>query len=297
MKIMKLQLGLIALTAVASATLLAADSTELKSTTDTNSYALGMNMGKALRRIGVRSDELNTDMLVRGLRDGQTATNTLLTDEQMMQTLRSLQIEARKELDVRNKTEGAAFLAANKTKEGVKTVTVNLSSNKTAELQYKILAEGSGEPPKSNDTVTVNYRGTLVDGTEFDSSYKRGKPATFAANRVIRGWSEALTMMKPGAHWELFIPPELGYGERGAGGAIGPDATLIFDVELLSVKEPPPMPPAPADNHAGQPITSDIIKVPSKEEIQKGAKIEVIKASDLEKLKAQEKTNAPAQAK
>jgi FKBP-type peptidyl-prolyl cis-trans isomerase FklB len=130
--------------------------------------------------------------------------------------------------------------------------------------------------------VTVNYRGTLIDGTEFDNSYKRGEPWTTGVTGVIKGWTEALQLMKPGAKWELYIPSALAYGERGQGAQIGPNATLIFEVELVSVKKQEP-PPAP------EPVTSDIIKVPSKEEMDKGAKIEVIKKEDLEKLLKEQK--------
>jgi FKBP-type peptidyl-prolyl cis-trans isomerase FklB len=128
----------------------------------------------------------------------------------------------------KNKKEGEAFLAANKKKEGV----ITLPSG----FQYKAIKEGTGKTPKATDTVTVNYRGTLIDGTEFDSSYKRGQPATFRVNGVIAGWTEALQLMKEGSKWELFIPANLAYGERGAGAAIGPNAVLIFEVELISVK-------------------------------------------------------------
>src|SRR5205823_7796016 len=124
----------------------------------------------------------------------------------------------------------------------------------TSGLQYKALKEGSGAPPKATDTVVVNYRGTLVDGTEFDSSYKRGEPATFPVNRVIKGWTEALQLMKPGSKYQLFIPASLAYGERGAGQTIGPNATLIFDVELLSIK--PPEPAATVAPGAAAPGTS-----------------------------------------
>ena len=154
-------------------------------------------------------------------------------------------------------------------------------------LQYKVIAEGAGDSPAAHDQVTVNYRGKLIDGTEFDSSYKRGEPATFGVSGVIKGWTEALQLMKPGAKWELYIPSALAYMERGSGAQIGPNSTLIFDVELVSVKkqEPPPTP---------EPVTSDIIKVPSKEEMEKGAKIEVIKKEDLDKLmKEQQKAPAP----
>ncbi|MDW8310163.1 MAG: FKBP-type peptidyl-prolyl cis-trans isomerase, partial [Verrucomicrobiales bacterium] len=156
-------------------------------------------------------------------------------------------------------------------------------------LQYTILADGDGPSPGPEDLVTVHYRGTLLDGTEFDRS-PTNKPVEFAVNAVIRGWSEALTRMKAGSKWKLFIPPQLGYGERGAPPKIGPNAALIFDVELVSFRTPPPPtnpPPAP-------PITSDIIKVPSLEEMKKGAKIEVIKAEDVEKLQKQQQQEQAA---
>jgi FKBP-type peptidyl-prolyl cis-trans isomerase FklB len=127
----------------------------------------------------------------------------------------------------KNLSEGKAFLEENKKKEGVKT----LSSG----LQYKVLAEGFGKTPKAADNVTVNYKGTLINGAEFDNSYKRGQPATFKVNGVIKGWTEALQLMNEGSKWQLFIPPELGYGDRGAG-PVPPNSTLIFEVELISVK-------------------------------------------------------------
>src|SRR5204863_9102484 len=138
----------------------------------------------------------------------------------------------------KNTTEGEKFLAENKNKPGVKTT--------GSGLQYKVLKEGSGTPPKETDTVVVNYRGTLIDGTEFDSSYKRGEPATFPVNRVIKGWTEALQLMKPGAKYQLFIPSDLAYGPGGTGGDIGPNATLIFEVELMSVKPGEASAPSPA---------------------------------------------------
>ena len=127
-----------------------------------------------------------------------------------------------------NKKEGVEFLAANKSKEGV----VILPSG----LQYKILTEGTGPKPTASDTVVCNYRGTLISGAEFDSSYKRGQPASFPVNGVIKGWTEALQLMPVGSKWQLFVPAELGYGDRGAGADIGPGATLIFEVELLSIQ-------------------------------------------------------------
>ena len=128
----------------------------------------------------------------------------------------------------KNTAAGEKFLAENKKKDGVKTT--------ASGLQYKVLKEGSGAAPKETDTVVTNYRGTLIDGTEFDSSYKRGQPAVFPVNRVIKGWTEALQLMKPGSKYQLFIPASLAYGERGAGQEIGPNSTLIFEVELISIK-------------------------------------------------------------
>jgi FKBP-type peptidyl-prolyl cis-trans isomerase FklB len=138
------------------------------------------------------------------------------------------QEETRQYLAEKNMKEGETFLAENKTREGV----VALESG----LQYKILKSGDGEKPAAGDTVVCNYRGTLINGTEFDSSYKRGKPATFAVNRVIKGWTEALQLMPVGSKWQLFIPPNLAYGARGAGNLIGPNATLIFEVELIAIE-------------------------------------------------------------
>jgi hypothetical protein len=143
-------------------------------------------------------------------------------------------------------------------------------------LQYTVITEGIGEIPKSNDTVSVNYKGTLLNGKEFDSSYKRGQPAKFMVNRVVRGWTVALESMKVGSKWELYIPSSLGYGDTG-NASIEPGSTLIFEVELLAIEPPPAATPA------SQPLTSDIIKVPSAEELKIGAKIEVIKAEDAAK--------------
>jgi len=141
------------------------------------------------------------------------------------------QAEAMKTLGEKNRKEGEAFLAENKTKDGV----VALPSG----LQYKILKEGDGKKPTADDAVVCNYRGTLLDGTEFDSSFKRNQPATFPVKGVIKGWTEALQLMPAGSKWQLFIPPSLGYGERGAANLIGPNATLIFEVELISIQGKP----------------------------------------------------------
>jgi FKBP-type peptidyl-prolyl cis-trans isomerase FklB len=164
------------------------------------------------------------------------------------------QITASKEAATKNAAEGEKFLAENKKKDGVKTT--------ASGLQYKVLKEGSGPSPKETDTVVVNYKGTLIDGTEFDSSFKRNEPASFQVNRVVKGWIEALQLMKAGSKYQLFIPAALAYGERGAGQLIGPNATLIFEVELLSIKAPEPAAtvapgaPAPATSPAAKPSVS-----------------------------------------
>jgi FKBP-type peptidyl-prolyl cis-trans isomerase FklB len=192
--------------------------------------------------------------------------------------LRTRREEKRKILGEKNKKEGTEFLAANKSKPGVQLLPDG--------LQYKVLTEGKGPKPTTNDTVTVNYRGTLLDGTEFDSSYKRGQPASFRVTGVIKGWTEALQLMPVGSKWQLFIPSDLAYGERGSGMNIGPNATLTFEIELLSIKEPEK--PVAATTAPQQPVTSDIIKVPSAEELKKGAKIEIIKPDQIEKEKQKE---------
>jgi len=285
---MKMRLMTIWIIGLAAALAQAADKPEFKDAREKNSYSVGANWGNSLKKQEV---DVDLEVLIRGLREafvGQSA----LSDEQIRESMMALnkeirakQEEKRKQQGEKNKQEGEKFLAENKTKPGV----VALPSG----LQYKVLTDGSGESPKPGDVVTVNYRGTLIDGTEFDSSYKRGQPATFSVTGVIKGWTEALEQMKPGAKWQLFIPSDLAYGERGSGPTIGPNATLQFEVELVSSK---PAAPAPAAAPA-QPVTSDMIKVPSKEELEKGAKIEVIKAADLEKLQKEQKEKQQAEKK
>jgi FKBP-type peptidyl-prolyl cis-trans isomerase FklB len=181
--------------------------------------------------------DVDLEILVTGIKDALSGAKPLMTEQEMKETITALQKdlqakqqEQTKALAEKNKKEGEAFLAENKKKQGVITM--------PSGLQYKILTDGKGKSPKATDTVTVNYKGTLIDGTEFDSSYKRGQPATFAVNGVIPGWTEALQLMKEGSKWQMFIPSNLAYGERGAGGAIGPNAVLIFEVELISIKQP-----------------------------------------------------------
>jgi FKBP-type peptidyl-prolyl cis-trans isomerase FklB len=204
---------------------------DLRTQQDSISYMIGMDVGRNLK---AQSIDVNADALAQGIKD-IVADRAKLTDEEAQQLAQTLQHnmmakqeESMKAVQERNKKEGETFLAENKKKEGV----VTLPSG----LQYKIIKEGTGKKPKENETVTVHYRGTLVDGTEFDSSHKRGQPATFQVNGVIQGWVEALQLMPAGSTWELYIPPDLAYGERGAGQLIGPGQTLIFEVELISVK-------------------------------------------------------------
>jgi FKBP-type peptidyl-prolyl cis-trans isomerase len=209
----------------------------LKEKGDRVSYAIGVNVGVNLGNdFKSKSIEVNTDMFMKGMKDALTGGKRLLTDDEIEETmmafsaeLASKRAEAAKKAAEKNKQDGELFLAENKKKEGVKSL--------PSGLQYKVINEGSGKNPKSTDTVTVNYEGTLIDGSEFDSSYRRNEPATFTVNEVIPGWTEALQLMKEGAKWQLFIPSNLAYGEQGAGGVIGPDTTLIFKVELISVQE------------------------------------------------------------
>jgi FKBP-type peptidyl-prolyl cis-trans isomerase len=182
--------------------------------------------------------DLDAEVLSAAIRDALSGKESRLTDEEMLAAVASLQertvaaMQASiKEKAQKNLAEGEKFLAENKTKEGIKTT--------DSGLQYKVLEEGEGPSPKAGDTVTVHYRGTLVDGTEFDSSYQRGEPATFPLTGVIPGWTEALQLMKKGSKWVLFIPSELAYGERGAGNRIPPNSTLIFEVEMISYQETP----------------------------------------------------------
>jgi FKBP-type peptidyl-prolyl cis-trans isomerase FklB len=182
-----------------------------------------------------QSIDIDPDILAQGIKDVFAGGKLLLTEEEFRNTMENFRKDMMakqkmqmQEISDKNKKEGEEFLAENKNKEGV----ITLPSG----LQYKVIKEGDGNLPKATDTVTVHYRGTLIDGTEFDSSYGRGEPATFPVNGVIPGWTEALQLMKAGSKWQLFIPSNLAYGERGAGGRIGPNSTLVFDVELLSIK-------------------------------------------------------------
>jgi len=203
----------------------------LKTPKEKASYAIGQNIGKGLQKDGV---DVDSQSLARGIRDALAGSKSLLTPEEAQAALTALATEVRAKQQIRmeqlgaaNKKEGDAFLTANKAKDGL----VTLPSG----LQYKILTPGTGPKPTAADKVECNYRGTLIQGTEFDSSYKRGKPVTFQVGEVIKGWSEALQLMPVGSKWQLFVPPDLAYGDHGAGQEIGPNSTLIFEVELLSI--------------------------------------------------------------
>jgi FKBP-type peptidyl-prolyl cis-trans isomerase FklB len=208
------------------------------------SYALGMNIGRGLKN---QSVDIDPAILLRGLKDTMAANGKpLLTDQEAMDELKKLQTDAQqkqqakmKEEGEKNAADGTAFLEANKTKEGVHVLPDG--------LQYKVITEGTGPKPTATDTVVCQYRGTLIDGTEFDSSAKHGGPATFQVSRIIKGWTEALQLMPVGSKWELYIPASLAYGDRGAPGSpIGPNSTLIFEVELQSIKAPTAAAPSPA---------------------------------------------------
>jgi len=255
--------------------LFAADTNVLSDVKMRASYALGMMLATTWTQQGV---DVDNNLVLRGLNEKEAGGPMLLTIPEMQAALQEYQQitqakqqKLRAEMAVKNKSEGASFLATNKNNPGVITLPDG--------LQYKILVDGNGATPTPSDTVTVNYRGTFINGTEFDSSAATGRPAKFGIDGVIPGWTEALLKMKVGSKWQLFIPAELAYGERGRiNSSISPNAVLIFEVELLNTETPPP-------------ITSDIIKVPSNEEMKHGAKIETIKPEDLQKFQSQSKTN------
>ena len=230
---MKRRLAMAMCAAIAlSGAAFAADAPALKGDKEKLSYSIGMDIGGNLKK---QSVEVDPDLLAKGVKDSYGGGKTLLTEDEarlaittFQKTLMAKKAETMRILAEKNKVDGEKFLAENARKEGVKTL--------PSGLQYKELAPGTGKSPKTTDTVTTNYKGTLIDGTEFDSSYKRGEPATFPVSGVIPGWTEALQLMKEGAKWQLFVPANLAYGEQGAGREIGSNATLIFEVELISVK-------------------------------------------------------------
>jgi FKBP-type peptidyl-prolyl cis-trans isomerase FklB len=201
---------------------------ELETDTQKLSYIIGYQFGHSMQQQGI---DLDKKAFMLAIEDALNKTPSRISPEQAKEVMSAMQQRERQQQAERakkNKAAGEAFLKENKEKQGV----VELPSG----LQYKIIQQGKGEKPTASDTVVVNYRGTLVDGTEFDSSYERGEPVTFKADKVIPGWQEALKLMPVGSKWQVVIPPKLAYGERGAGHLIGPDETLIFDIELLEIK-------------------------------------------------------------
>ncbi len=207
-----------------------ASNVDLKSDKDSASYAIGTNIGQSMKQQGL---DVDADLLSAGLRDALKG-ESKLTDDQVRAILMAFQEKAMRQADEKRMKEGEEaikkatdFLAANKSKPGVMTT--------PSGLQYKVIKEGTGAKPKATDQVKVHYTGTLIDGTKFDSSVDRGEPATFGLNQVIPGWTEGLQLMTVGSKYMLYLPPSLGYGEQGAGGSIGPNQALIFEVELLEI--------------------------------------------------------------
>ncbi len=203
----------------------------LKTEKEKASYAIGQNIGKAMKKDAV---DIDPNILARGIKDAVTGAKPALTDEEAQAALQAFQAEMKAKMEAKaaaagsaNKTAGDSYQAANKTKPGVMTT--------TSGLQYRVLKDGTGPKPAASDTVICQYKGTTVDGKEFDSSYKRGQPAQFPVTGVIKGWTEALQLMPVGSKWELVLPPSLAYGERGAGPDIGPNSTLVFEVELVGI--------------------------------------------------------------
>jgi FKBP-type peptidyl-prolyl cis-trans isomerase len=231
MRFLRIGIGALVLGLLASQ-VFAAELPVLKSQKDKEAYAVGVDLAKNLRRQGI---DMNADATARGLRDGLAGTTLLMTEVELRTALNTFQTELKQKrartlasVAEDNRKAGEAFLAANKTKEGV----IVLPSG----LQYKIIEAGDGRKPTDTDTVEVHYRGTLIDQTEFDSSFSRGKPATFKVDGLISGWKEALKLMTTGSKWQVFIPSQLAYGEKGSGRYIGPNATLIFELELLAIR-------------------------------------------------------------
>ena len=207
------------------------EKTELKDQKQKVSYGIGYNLGQNLMRDNL---DLDAQVLAKGIMDAMTKQKPQMTEDEIRSTLLAFQQQLQKDAQAKmqkaaqaNVAKGKKFLADNAKKEGVKTT--------KSGLQYKVVKSGSGKTPKLTDRVTTHYRGRLIDGTEFDSSYKRNQPATFPVNGVISGWTEALQLMKEGDKWQLYIPSDLAYGERGSGPDIGPNEVLIFDIELLKV--------------------------------------------------------------
>jgi FKBP-type peptidyl-prolyl cis-trans isomerase FklB len=268
-------LGVAALVLSSPATRAAAlsDSTN---TIEKLSYSIGMSVGTSIKRGGF---EVDPKLVGDAIRDVLSGAEPKLTEAEAQQTIMSYQQELRAKreqervkLAETNRLASERFLAANKQKAGVKVHPVKISEGNTAELQYKVLAEGSGESPRAEDRVTFNYTVTTIDGKEIDSTAKRGQPMKTVLNHYrLAGVKEALLNMKPGAKWQLFVPATLAFGDMGDGQNVQPGSAVVYEVELVDVE-------------TVEPLTSDIIKVPSKEELDRGAKIEVIKPEDVKRM-------------
>jgi FKBP-type peptidyl-prolyl cis-trans isomerase len=195
------------------------------------SYGIGVNIGNNFKKLGF---DLDLNLLTKGIADVMSGAKPLLDDKELQETMDAFQKDTAARVSTKNKQEGAAFHADNKKKPGVTTL--------PSGLQYKVLKAGNGKSPKATDTVTTHYKGTLLDGTVFDSSYDRGEPTSFGVNQVIKGWTEALQLMKVGDKWQLFIPGDLAYGERGfPNSPIGPNVTLVFELELIKINAAEPI--------------------------------------------------------
>lgn len=250
---------------------------KFKTDLEKHSYAMGVLLaGDIKRQLSRGNYEHDAEIVIKAFSEALRGKPTVITDGEANVILRNYSTEIRKKAEEKRKEDGEkakvageAFLAANKSKEGVQVT--------ASGLQYKVLKAAEGAKAKGDDVVEVHYRGTLVDGTEFDSSYSRGQPASFGLSRVIKGWTEGLQLMPVGSKYQFVIPSELAYGQNGSPPKIPPHSTLIFEVDLLSVK-PQIAPPLPSS------VTSDIIKVPSADDLKKGAQIEVIKSTDAERL-------------
>ncbi|MDA7505487.1 FKBP-type peptidyl-prolyl cis-trans isomerase [Verrucomicrobia bacterium] len=266
---MKFIINMLIMTGLATMIANAASKDDLKDQKKRFGYGLGANYARNLKQNNL---DVDLDMFLQGMKDFLSG-ESLMSDQEIQSTtkevgdvVRAQRNAEQEKVAQKNAAEGESFLEANKTKEGVKT----LGSG----MQYKVVQTGEGPIPTASDKVRVHYKGTFIDGKEFDSSYKRNQPATFNVTGVIKGWTEALQLMKVGSKWQLFIPSDLAYG-NGGNRSIPPNSTLLFEVELLGIEETPKPKKA-------APITSDIIKVPSAEELKNGAKIEVIKKDKVD---------------
>lgn len=293
---MKTIVLILALGLSAAAPLLADVTNVLADARSRTSYAIGIAVGRNLARTLQMQDlQVDPDLVTRAVRDVLCSNATLLTPDEVQQTLATLQTEVQtraqakqRELAVTNLALAEAFLAANKTNAGVVTLPDG--------LQYKVITQGDGEIPGDGNVVSANFHCTLLDGTEFESS-PAGKPVQISVGSIFPGWREAFKLMKAGSKWRLFIPPGLAFGANGLAPRVPPNSALILDVELVSIERPnPPSAAAPAPP-ANPPLTSDIIKVPSAEELKKGAKVEIIKPEDIQKLQQQQQQPPSAPAK